>query len=270
MGKNYTAGRFLNHLINARRWDTFHSPFLFDLFTQCCNEHARSPEFEAIEACRKELLTFTEKIKRTDFGAGSATGNLGDQVPIADIARHALSHPFQCRFLFRLVQFMKPQSILELGTSLGISTAYLAAAAPEGFITTVEGDPNVARIARQTFEKLELANIELHSLLFRTYLEDVDEMTPDLIFLDGHHESKALVEYYDILEKRIRPETIIVIDDIYWSKDMTEGWNELIRRPTVTQSVDCFHFGLLFFSPDFIGREHHKIRLPLSMLTRKN
>lgn len=266
MGKNYTAGRFLNHLMNARRWDAFHSPFLFDLFTHCCDEHIRSPKFEAIEACRSELLASTEKIKRTDFGAGSVAGNASVTVPVAEIARHALSHPFQCRFLFRLVQFLKPDSMLELGTSLGISTAYLAAANPEASIVTVEGDPNVAQIARQTFEKLELPNIELHTSLFRKYLDHNEALTPDLIFLDGHHESKALVEYYDILEKRIRPGTIMVVDDIYWSKDMTEGWNELIARPKVTQSVDCFHFGLLFFNPDFIGREHHKIKLPLRML----
>ncbi len=270
MGKNYTAGRFLIHLMNARRWDAFHSPFLFEVFTHCCDEHIRSSRFEEIESLRKELMSSSEKIRRMDAGAGSEAIGSSETTAVADIARHALSHPFQCRFLYRLALFLQPKNILELGTSLGISTAYLAAANPETNIVTVEGDPNVAQIAGRNFQKLNLLHIDLHTSLFRDYLDSYDQPTPDLIFMDGHHESSALLTYYDLLKNRFQSHTIIVVDDIYWSKDMTDGWNELIARPEVTQSVDCFHFGLLFFNSDFFGKEHHKIKLPLRMLTSRS
>jgi hypothetical protein len=85
----------------------------------------------------------------------------------------------------------------------------------------------------------------------------------DLIFLDGNHRSEALLQYYRSLRPYIHEHTILVIDDIHWSKDMHDGWSQLTGLPEITQSVDCYHFGLLFFRTDFINKENHLIRLPL-------
>jgi predicted O-methyltransferase YrrM len=90
----------------------------------------------------------------------------------------------------------------------------------------------------------------------------------DLLFLDGHHQSTALLRYYAVLKKRFSQKTIVVVDDIYWSKDMQDGWKKLMDMPEVTQSVDCFQFGLLFFRNEFLEKEHHCIRLPLKALFR--
>lgn len=268
MGKMYTAFQFLKHLRLARRWDAFHSPYLFDLFTACCDESKESPAFQKIEFRRRALLSSKEQILRLDYGAGSVSEQKNQVSPVAQIAKNALSRPFQCRFLFRLVEFLKPRRTLEFGTSLGISTAYMSAGCSTSAIDTVEGDPEVAKIASVTFNQLGCKNITLYPSRFQDYIDrKLDQKEKiDLFFLDGHHTAKALLHYYNALKPRIHSNTIIVVDDIYWSKDMNGGWFELINYPEVTQSVDCFHFGLIFLNNDFIGKENHKIRLPIKMM----
>ncbi len=269
MGKTYTSIQFMMHLFRARRWDAFHSPYLFDLFTYCCDENNGSPKFERIEQHRNYLLTSCEQIARLDYGAGSVAGQA---MQVSGLARNALSQPFQCRFLFRLVNFLKPQSVLELGTSFGISTAYLSAGSISSEIDTVEGDPEIAAFAEKTFEALDCQNISLYVTRFQDYIDLhlTEKGTIDLLFIDGHHTGQALLHYYDAIKHTFHSDTVLVVDDIYWSEDMQAGWNELISYPEVTQSVDCFHFGLIFFSNNFIGLENHKIRLPIRMMLTKN
>ncbi len=268
MGRMYTSIQFIAHLWQAKRWDAFHSPYLFDLFTYCCDETKRSATFTAIEIRRKALLSSTEEIKRMDFGAGSLSGPNTLISSVSAIAQNALSHPFQCRFLYRMAEFLQPNRILEFGTSLGISVAYLSAGNPAAAIDTVEGDPEVARLANNTLDTLGFINVSVFSSTFQAYIDtSLDQKGEiDLLFLDGHHTSEALLTYYRAIKHKLHAGSIFVVDDIYWSEDMRNGWMELIQYPEVTQSVDCFHFGLIFFKPEFIGQENHKISLPLRML----
>lgn len=215
-----------------------------------------------IEEIRKSYLNNNSPLKINDQGAGSSLLNKVSQRKISDIAGTALSKPFQCRFMHRLVSYMAPENILELGSSLGISTAYLASGNFSSKLTTVEGDPAIASIAQNTFKGLMLENIHLVISDFDSYFESLrDTERFDLIFLDGHHTYKAVIENMGKILPHIHPGSILIIDDIYWSKDMTRAWDELRNYPAVTQSVDAFAFGMLFFSTDFKERENHKIRL---------
>jgi predicted O-methyltransferase YrrM len=154
-----------------------------------------------------------------------------------------------------------------LGTSLGISTLYLSLSSP---VTTIEGDPAVAEIARSNFSAFQKENIESIISTFDDYFlnKSLTGSQFQLVFIDGDHRSEALLRCYDQLEKHITQDSIIVVDDIYWSPDMTHGWNQLIEKQEVTQSVNCFHFGLLFFNPDFLDKKHHIIRLPFRSLLK--
>lgn len=270
MSRTYTATRYLSHFFRSKRWDSFHSPFLFSLITYCCDDRISHPLFESIERKRGDLRQSSEVIERRDFGAGTSYPQLKNKDSISRIARHALSLPFQCRFLYRLVVFTKSRQIVELGTSLGISSAYLAIGNTTSTVDTVEGDPEVAKVARKVFDQFRLDNIHLHVTSFDKFIADglPGDKRIDLLFLDGHHTSAALWKYYHALKHYMTEHTIIIVDDIYWSADMTEGWKKLISLPEVTQSVDCFHFGLLFFKQDFLNHENHCIRLPMrGMLT---
>lgn len=230
----------------------------------CADDKVLPTQAHAIEAERVRLAHSRVTIRRTDHGAGSSGRLQHGLVPVSRIARTALSNPYQCRFMARLAGHLRPTSILELGTSLGISGAYLAAAAPVARVTTVEGDPAVAALAKDVFGHLGLINIDLQVSVFKDYIRSLPAGARfDLVFLDGHHEGKALAAYFDALRPHMHERTVVIVDDLYWSADMTEGWKTLLERPGVTQSVDAFRFGLLFFDPSFRQREHHRIRLPV-------
>ncbi|MDZ4749438.1 MAG: class I SAM-dependent methyltransferase [Saprospiraceae bacterium] len=265
MSRTYTVTQYLAHFFRSKRWDSFHSPFLFSLFTYCTDERMSHPLFESIEGKRRELIQSKEVIERNDFGTGTSFHQSKNADSISRIARHALSLPFQCRFLYRLAVFTKSRVIVELGTSLGISSSYLGIANSTSRVDTVEGDAEIASTAHKVFDSLILDNIHLHNTSFDSFIANglPGGQQIDLLFLDGHHTSAALWKYYHALRPFMTDQTIIIVDDIYWSVDMTNGWNKLISLPEVTQSVDCFYFGLLFFRQDFFNHKNHCIRLPL-------
>ncbi len=266
MSRTYTALSYLRYLWNSRSWTRLHSPFLFQLFSYCVDEQNSWSEFEIIEAKRLEMIQSRMIIRRKDFGAGSIVRNTPNQT-VGRIAARALSLPYQCRFMARLAFYHHPEQILELGTSLGISALYLSLTAK---VTTVEGDPAIAEIARSNFSAIGKDNIDSVVGTFDDFFQNkrIPDSQYKLVFIDGDHRSEALLKCYDQLKIHLTHESIIVVDDIYWSKDMTNGWNTLIGRPEVKQSVDCFHFGLIFFNPDFLDKKHHVIRMPLQSMFR--
>ena len=265
MSRTYLILSFFQHKFRSRRWDTFHSPYLFKLFTYCCDDQNNFRDFKLIEEKRKSFLRSRDKIQRIDYGTGKENKNPVAEELISKIARRSLSLPFQCRFLYRLMQFMKPKVILEFGTSLGITASYMAKGSVEGKVITVEGDPGLAERAKEVFGKLDIRSIQIVNSTFEDYLRDgLQEITSiDFLFLDGNHKSGPLISYYQALRPKFHSNTIVMVDDIYWSKDMHEGWATLINMNEVTQSVDCFHFGLLFFRSDFLNKENHLSHLPI-------
>jgi predicted O-methyltransferase YrrM len=209
-----------------------------------------------------------QTISRIDYGAGSSFGKENQTITVSSIAKNALSRPFQCRFMARLASFSKPIHILEFGTSLGLTTTYLAGAAPQAKVTTIEGDPEIFKLARDHFQSLSFDNIVAICMTFDEFIDSyaAKDDKIDLLFLDGHHKYDATIHYYSALQSRFHAGTIVIVDDIYWSPEMTTCWKALIAREEVTQSVDCFHFGLLFYNTDFINKENHKVQLPVRML----
>lgn len=256
---------FTFYRVRARKWNAFHSPFLFELFSYACDETLRFPEFEEIEKHRKLYLQSREMISRKELGAGSVLYRNDDQKSISTIASSALSLPFQCRFMSRIARFISAESVLEFGTCLGISTAYLSIATPSGKVVTVEGDQSSALLAHQLFSKMHLNNIQLlnHSFddFLKTDLHKLDKI--DFLFLDGNHRREALLSYYLAMRHLVHVNSIIIVDDIHWSREMEKAWKEITNMPEVTQSVDCYQFGVLLFNPDFLAKQNHKINLPL-------
>lgn len=267
MGRIQSILHFLGHRVNSRRWDSFHSPHLFELFTYVCDDRILFPPFGPIEEKRRSLMKSPEKIERKDFGAGSSYHNKLETT-IASVAKSALSKPYQSRFMSRMVRFTSSQTMLEFGTSLGIASAYLAAGAPTGKVATIEGDPSLANVAKKVFEELRMQNINLVNKKFEDFLQqNIHQHDPiDFLFIDGNHRKENLLSYYFALKPLFHYKTIVIVDDIYWSKGMHLGWKELISQPEITQSVDCFQFGVLFFNPHFLNKQNHLIRLPLKAI----
>ncbi|WP_240737402.1 O-methyltransferase [Hymenobacter metallicola] len=226
-----------------------HSPFVFGLYAHVINHDGLFAAYEPIEARRQELLRDDTVITVRDFGAGSHTG-AGRQRSIRSIA-HAAAKPRQFgQLLFRLVNHFQPRTILELGTSLGLTTAYLAAADSRARVVTFEGCPATAAVAQQTFQTLQLQNIQLVEGNLDETLAPTLATLPgplDFAFFDGNHRYEPTVRYFEQCLPYRTNHSVFVLDDIHWSAEMERAWATVKAHPEVRLTVDLFFIGLVFF-----------------------
>lgn len=242
----HPAKAYLRHLRQAGTRHDVHSPFVFALVTEALR--ARTPRAEHAEAeqLRARLLKDRSTITVTDLGAGSRRGSEA-QRSIRQIARTALKPRRQAEQLARITAYFKPRNVLELGTSLGITTLYLARAAPNARIHTIEGCPATASIARSHFADRKATQILPATGPFAEQLPLVlDAMERlDLAFIDGHHASTPTLAYFERCLGKAHNNTVFVFDDIHWSEDMERAWTAIKAHPRVTVTIDLFHFGLV-------------------------
>jgi predicted O-methyltransferase YrrM len=255
------ARKYLQYLWKAHGRHSIHSPFVYALIDQVLRDKRKFYAFSAIEARRKELLADHRMVKVTDLGAGSALQKANER-RVWDLAKYAAKSPKYGRLLFRLANYFQPETILELGTSLGISTAYLALARPEAQVTTLEGCPEIASLARETFSKLELEQITLTTGNFDDTLAPVLMKLPklDLAFIDGNHRREPTLRYFSQCLTRVHENSLLIFDDIHWTREMEHAWKEIKAHPSATLTVDLFFMGLVFFKPEFKEKQHFILR----------
>jgi len=213
-----------------------------------------------IEILVKKLHKESREIKVTDFGAGSKI-NISKKRKIKDIAKNSAKNKKFGRLLYRMVNHYNPKNIIELGTSLGISTAYLSNGKPNSNIFSLEGCKSTANIALENFKKINIKNIELVVGEFNeTLTPTLTKMkTVDLAFIDGNHQKNPTLQYFKKILDYSNNNTIFIFDDIYWSKEMEEAWQIIQEHPATTATVDLFFIGIVFVNPD-LSKEKFKIR----------
>ena len=247
----YQIKSFFSFYFRAVTKYNVQSPFLFDFVNNVLDTTKEYYFFDTIEKARKVLLSSKQIIDVVDYGAGSKS-NMTKKRKISDIAHSSLSNTTKCRIIFNIINHYNALQILELGTSLGISSAYMAAANRAAKVTTLEGDTMVAMSALATHKSLNINNINLVQGPFQDTLLPVLATlgSLDAVFMDGHHLKDPTMTYFDQLKPYCHQNTIIIVDDIYWSKDMNEAWELLKKDPMVSLSVDLFDIGILFFNLD--------------------
>lgn len=222
---------------------------MFGLYTSVVRHTGTFSAYARVEARRAELLNSAASISVTDFGAGSHTG-AGQQRRIADIARTAAKPPGLAQLLFRLANYFRAATILELGTSLGLTTAYLAAADSRSQVFTLEGCPNVAAVARETLAALHLTNVSIVEGNIDDTLAPTLSALPapvDFAFFDGNHRYEPTLRYFELCLAHRTDNSVFVFDDIHWSEEMERAWEFIKAHPDVTMTVDLFYIGLVFF-----------------------
>jgi len=200
-------------------------------------------------------------IEVTDFGAGSRKLK-SNQRKISSIAKTSLTGKRLSEFLFRLVLWRKPRQILELGTSLGLSAAYLAMANKESRIITLEGCPNIANCAQHNLNYLNLNQQVLVRVgeFSKTLDKSIaDFKTLDLVFIDGHHAKIPTLKYWEKIKKHLTPGALVIFDDIHWSSGMEEAWETVKQDPGVQISIDLFYKGIILWNSDTKEEQHFKI-----------
>ena len=252
--------KYIKYFIHSTNAHGIHPAFLFELYNNVIADQTPFYAFSDIESIRAKLLLSNLVIDINDFGAGSSV-NKSKKRTVADIAKNTLKAPKYGQLLFRLVNRFKPITVLELGTSLGISSMYLAAANSKTKVTTVEGCSNVSKVAKVNFEKIGLKNIELVNAQFDVflpeYLKRIDQL--DFVFFDGNHTKEATLNYFKLCLPKTNKSTVFVFDDIYWSKGMSEAWEEIKKHPKITLTVDLFALGIVFFNTD-LSKEDFVLR----------
>lgn len=252
---------YLKFLWNSNNEHGVHSPFVFDLVTKCFYDKKKYPEYTILKNYRNSLLENKNFIEVTDFGAGSKVFK-SNKRQIAKIAKTAGISSKRAELVFRIARYFQPETILEIGTSLGLATSSLALGNTKAKIISLEGCPETLNQCQLQLQKFNFNNVELVETEFSSYLKNFLLSTScfQLIYFDGNHSKGATLSYFELLLPTITNETIWIFDDIHWSKGMEEAWKIIKQHPKVTVTIDTFQWGLVFFRFEQ-EKEHFVIRV---------
>lgn len=236
---------YLLHRLRAKDEHSLHSPFVFDFYMKVIKAKEGYYAFDEIEQLRRELLRDRQQVALQGFGAGS---RFPRNTRLNRLVRRAAAPPKLGQMLFRAALYMRARHIVELGTHVGIATAYLAKTSSQAKVYTFEGEPSLLAIAQKNFQKLNLHNIELVQ-------GNIDESLPsclpkikriDLLYVDANHRYAPTLRYVEQCLPYLHENSLIVLDDIHWSAEMEKAWGELRQQPHFGISIDLFRVGLLF------------------------
>lgn len=251
---------YLKFKWNATSEHGVHSPFVFDLVTKCFYDKTNYSEYDVLIQYRKSLLENKNTIEVTDFGAGSRVFKSNTR-QISKIAQTAGISPKRAELLFRIVRYFQPESILEIGTSLGLATSALSLGNEFGKITTLEGCPQTQEQAKLQSLNFKFQNIDFINSEFSSFLKTINnqQSTINLIYFDGNHSKKATLEYFELLLPTITNDSVWIFDDIHWSMEMEEAWELIKQHPQVSITIDTFQWGIVFFRKEQV-KEHFIIQ----------
>ncbi|MBS1977630.1 MAG: class I SAM-dependent methyltransferase [Bacteroidetes bacterium] len=230
---------------------SIHSPFFFDLYVKTTSKKERRG-IAQLEKLREDLLKNETQLQVEDFG----TGQSGKRT-IADIAAASLTPPEFASFYLELAHYMESQRVVELGTSLGLTSLYLAQK-KEASVFTFEGCHDIANVALTNFEWSGKKNIKLIE-------GNIDQTLPkflaeharlDFVLMDANHRYGPTIRYYQMLTKRLWEKSVLIIDDIHRSDEMEKAWKEIRENIFVYGSIDLYRCGILFFDPA-LNKQHY-------------
>ncbi len=238
-----------------------HSPFIFEFINKVLNDREQYEEYAKAEGIRREMLQDHSVITVEDMGAGSVVSKSSAR-RISSIAANAAKPKKFGQLLFRMVKKYQPERMIELGTSLGITTGYLSLAKKDAVIITMEGSGAIAAIAKKNFEKAGLENIQLIEGNFDDTLAPViaGSSTIGLAFIDGNHRQEPTERYFAQLLAKSNNDSILIFDDIHWSREMEQAWKTIQEHPSVRCSIDLFYIGIVFFRQEFREKQHFTVR----------
>ncbi|MBC7949267.1 MAG: class I SAM-dependent methyltransferase [Chitinophagaceae bacterium] len=257
------AGKYLNYYVSASngKGHGMHSPFVFNFITRILNDEGHYPEYDKVEELRHALLKDHQPLQIDDMGAGSTSSNAAHRT-VASLAKRAAKPRKFGQLLYRMVKTFQPRTVVELGTSLGISTAYLSLGNPTAKVITIEGSKEIASKARKNFQRLGLGNVSSVIGNFDDTLGHLIEplSTVDLCFIDGNHRLEPTLRYFHQLLPKMNNESILIFDDIHWSEEMEAAWEKVREHPKVRCTIDLFFIGIVFFREEFREKREFVVR----------
>ena len=242
-----------------RRGFGIHSPHIFKLVTDVIEEQTPYYKYSLIEKVRHLYLKTDKEVHVENFGTGKS-----GREKISTIVKRSSKPKAYAQVLFRLVNYYKAQNILELGTSFGLTTMYLAAPNSKSKVVTIEGCKEIAEYAKLSFQRAGFENI-------RVEIGNIDACLPkvlsgfkrlDFVFFDANHRKDATLSYFNQCLPKSHAKSVFVIDDVYWSKEMSQAWEEIKKRPEVRVTIDMFFYGIVLFDTDLQKEDYTLFFLP--------
>ena len=254
--------QYLSYLAKSKTAHGLHSPFVYKFVTELLEtENEDYYLFKELHEVRKQLLKNSTLIEITDFGAGSKIFK-DNKRRICDIAKHGISEKKFSELYFKMVNFCNTAYVVELGTSIGLNTLYLAKANSKSKIYTIEGCPALFEFSSQLFKKHNAENITSLKGNFDVVLPELLNNLPrlDFLYIDGNHQYEATKKYFEMAMTKNHEHSVFIFDDINWTEGMQKAWEEIKNHPEVTLSLDLFNVGIIFFRKEQKEKEHFILR----------
>jgi len=248
---------YASYKLKSTKLISIHSPFIYEVASKVIYESGEYYSYSHIENIRKKWLNDNSSISVNDFGAGSKIFKEGNR-KVRDICKYSVKPKKHGQLLFRLINFFQPKYILELGTSLGLTTIYMASAARNSKVISIEGDYNTYLLAKKTVKLAKVRNVDLVNARFQDVLPDLIDQCKqlDFVFIDGHHNKDATLAYFELCLKKSHSETIFVFDDINWTAEMKEAWGIIKANSSITITIDLHTMGIAFLK-EGIKKQHY-------------
>lgn len=260
----YPIFSYLKYLIQSQNQHGLHSPFVYSLYTEIIKDVKEKDLYSKIETIRNRLLKDNSDIIITDFGTKGNINGLKTTKKLNSVAQRVIKAKKYSQLLYRLSNYLKPHTCIELGTSFGISTLYQKMGTPNSNFYTFEGCPNTLTIAKNNISNFDITlkeSIQFIEGNFDITLPEIIEKvdTIDWAYIDGNHSFIPTISYFNQIISKTNNNSILIFDDIYWSSEMTMAWEEIKKHPKVTVSIDLFEFGIIFFRQEQ-AKEHFILR----------
>jgi predicted O-methyltransferase YrrM len=255
----FRATSFLKFLWFSTNQYGIHSPFIYQFLIRCLYKRISKNHLNRLRENRQNLLISTKVVEVEDFGKGSVqfitkTRRVGDMAKKAGMSLH------KSKLINKMVSYFDIKSTLELGTSVGLGSIAMATLQPQNLVESVEACPNTFEVAKAYMDSLQFKNINLYHSKFNAFINNLShDKKYDLIYVDGHHDEQATLAYFLGLKPHLHSESIVILDDIYWSKGMQNAWLRICKDDSVKVSLDLYFWGILFFRPG-LSKQDFKIR----------
>lgn len=258
------AWKFLIYLLTSSngKGHGVHSPFVFDFIVHVLRgKQVDIQGFMQIEAKRRELEHSSKVLDVLDLGAGSSFDKKSQRT-VSSIAKRAAKPSRFARLFYRIIRYYQIDSVLELGTSLGLTTRYLTIAEPRHGVISIEGAPAIAHFTAKSLAEEGIRNTTILTGDFKDHLPGAlaSMKGSKLVFVDGNHQYQPNLDYFQAALGVIGDEDILIFDDIHWSKDMEKAWSEIRNNGKVSCTIDLFFIGIVFFRKEFKEKLDFSIR----------
>lgn len=244
----HTAYYLFHHWLLEINDHSLHSPYLFDFYTKVIRAARKMDSNPRIEALRKVYAHDHRKIMTGDWGAGSRLYQR-KPVRISEIVHTGLTRSKYSKLLLAIINYYQCRTVIELGTSMGLNTLYLSSGERVHRILTYEANPELVEIAEKIFDSHAVKDIQLiQGNLDYTLLDSLNQLDKiNFVYLDANHTREATLRYFDQLRPILSERSVMVFDDIYWSREMTKAWKTICRLSRENLCLDLFQVGILIF-----------------------